>query len=223
MQFFKCILRSLLYYYKYRKSGIKFHFTSKIFSGSTFEKYTKIGKATFFEGHLGQCSYIGEKSKIYGKIGRFTSIASNVEVITGVHPFKYPYVSTSPLFISNKGQTGLVIVDKCLIDEFKYADTAKHYSVVVGNDCWLGYKCSLVGGVTIGDGAVVLSHAVVTKDVPPYAIVGGVPAKIIGYRYEEQQINDLLKIQWWNFPIEQIVKDKDLFLNLDKFIDKYKH
>lgn len=219
----KFLLRSFVYLLKYRRSGLKFHLTSKIFSGSSFEKYTKIGKATFFEGHLGQCSYIGEHSKIYGKIGRFTSIAANVEVITGVHPFKYPYVSTSPLFISTKGQTGLVIVDKNLIDEFKYADTDKKYSVVVGNDCWLGYKCSVIAGVTISDGAVVLSHAVVTKDVPPYAIVGGVPAKIIGYRYEEQQIKNLLKIKWWDFPIEQIIKDKDLFLDIDNFIKRYKH
>ena len=199
-----------------------YHYTSKIFSGSSFEKYTKIGKEAYFEGHLGQCSYVGEYSKIYGWVGRFTSIAANVEVITGVHPFKYPYVSTSPLFISDKGQAGLVIVDKCLMNEFKYADPNNRFCVIIGNDCWLGYKCSIIAGVTIGDGAVVLSHAVVTKNVPPYAIVGGVPAKIIGFRYNEQQIKDLLSIKWWDFPIEQIIKDKDLFLEIDNFLDKYK-
>lgn len=218
----KSIIKSIVYYIKYRKSGIMYHYTSKIFSGSSFEKYTKLGKEAYFEGHLGQCSYVGENSKIYGWVGRFTSIAANVEVITGVHPFKYPYVSTSPLFISDKGQAGLVIVDKCLMNEFKYADPNNRFCVIIGNDCWLGYKCSIIAGVTIGDGAVVLSHAVVTKNVPPYAIVGGVPAKIIGFRYNEQQIKDLLRIKWWDFPIEQIIKDKDLFLEIDNFLDKYK-
>lgn len=108
------------------------------------------------------------------------------------------------------------------LDEFRYADADNQYEVVIGNDCWIGYKASIISGVTIGDGAVVLSHALVTKDVPPYAIVGGVPAKIIGYRYEEKQIESLLKIKWWNIPLSKVIENKDLFLDIDKFISKFK-
>lgn len=93
--------------------------------------------------------------------------------------------------------------------------------MIIGNDCWIGYKSSIISGVTIGDGAVVLAKALVTKDVPPYAIVGGVPAKIIGYRYTQDQINKLLAIKWWNWPLNKIKENSNLFLDLDKFINKF--
>lgn len=218
----KEFIRWGIYKIKFWGGKIWFHYTAKIFSGSSFEGYNKIHKDTFFKGTIGACSYIGQDSKIYGKIGRFTSIGAGVEVITGVHPYKAPFVSTSPLFISDRNQTGLVIVKQNKLDEFKYADADNQYEVVIGNDCWIGYKASLISGVTIGDGAVVLSHALVTKDVPPYAIVGGVPAKIIGYRYSEEQIETLLKIKWWNFPLKTVIENKELFLDLDKFILKFR-
>lgn len=211
-----------IYRIKFSGSKVWFHYTTKIFSGSSFEGYNKIHKNTLFKGSIGICSYIGQDSKIYGKIGKFTSVGAGVEVITGIHPYKAPFVSTSPLFISDRNQTGLVIVEQNKLNEFKYADYKNRYEVVIGNDCWIGYKASIISGVTIGDGAVVLSHALVTKDVPPYAIVGGIPAKIIGYRYEEKQIESLLKIKWWNFPLSNIIENKDLFLDIDKFILNFK-
>lgn len=102
------------------------------------------------------------------------------------------------------------------------ADKENNYDIIIGNDCWLGYKVSVVSGIKIGDGAVALSHSFITKDIPPYAIVAGIPAKIIGYRYNEEQINDLLKIKWWNFPLQKIIDNKELFLDIDKFISKFK-
>lgn len=85
-----------------------------------------------------------------------------------------------------------------MIEEFKYYDKDRELVNKIGNDCWLGSDVTLIGGVEIHDGAVVLAHAVVTKDVPSYAIVGGVPAKVIGYRYDDDTIQFLQKIQWWN-------------------------
>ena len=103
-------------------------------------------------------------------------------------------------------------------DEYVYADSANKHPVVIGNDCWIGARVSIVEGVTISEGGVVLAGAVVTKDVPPYAIVGGVPAKVIGYRYSEDVIKKLLKIQWWNNN-EQWLKDNALlFSNIDSFL-----
>lgn len=75
---------------------------------------------------------------------------------------------------------------------------------VVGNDVWIGYEAVILAGVTIGDGAIVGARAVVTKDVPPYTIVGGIPAKPIRKRFSNETIHALLKMQWWNWPEEKI-------------------
>ena len=76
--------------------------------------------------------------------------------------------------------------------------------IVIGNDVWIGYEAVVLAGVTIGDGAVIGTRAVVTKDVPPYTIVGGVPAKFIRKRFPQETIDSLLKIKWWNWPEERI-------------------
>jgi hypothetical protein len=98
--------------------------------------------------------------------------------------------------ITLQRQNGNTFANEQVFNEKRYADDK--YSVIIGNDVWIGDGAFLVGGVTIADGALVLAHAVVTKNVPPYAIVGGVPAKIIGYRYDEKTIKWLLDIKWWN-------------------------
>ena len=76
--------------------------------------------------------------------------------------------------------------------------------IVIGNDVWIGYEAVILAGVTIGDGAVIGARAVVTKDIPPYTIVGGVPAKPIRKRFPQETIDHLLKIKWWNWPEERI-------------------
>lgn len=78
--------------------------------------------------------------------------------------------------------------------------------IVIGNDVWIGYEAVILSGVTVGDGAVIGARAVVTKDVPPYTIVGGVPAKPIRKRFPQETIDSLLKIKWWNWPKEQIAE-----------------
>ncbi|MBU3133717.1 CatB-related O-acetyltransferase [Clostridium gasigenes] len=76
--------------------------------------------------------------------------------------------------------------------------------IVIGNDVWIGFEAVIMSGVHIGDGAIIGTRALVTKDVPPYAIVGGIPAQIIRKRFEDSVIEDLLKIQWWNWSTEKI-------------------
>jgi len=78
--------------------------------------------------------------------------------------------------------------------------------IQIGNDVWIGYDAVIMSGVTIGDGAIIGTRAVVTKSVPPYAIVGGVPAKLIRYRFPEAVIAELQKLQWWNWPPEEVQK-----------------
>lgn len=183
------------------RDKVKFNFSCDIGLNSTFEGMNQIHPNASFCGELGFGSYIGPNSAINGKIGKFTSIAPHVRCNPGKHPYTYPYVTTAPCFFSlnpNHSQNGSTFASKQVFDEYTFADKKKHYSVVIGNDCWIGEGAFIVGGTDIADGAVVLAHAVVTKDVPPYAIVGGVPAKIIGYRYSEEDIKFLLKIRWWD-------------------------
>lgn len=95
--------------------------------------------------------------------------------------------------------------------------------IKIGNDVWIGQDCVIMSGVTIGDGAVIGVRSIVTKDVEPYTIVAGSPAKPIRKRFSNEQIEKLLKIQWWNWPISQIIKASPLLMNenIDFFIEKY--
>lgn len=79
--------------------------------------------------------------------------------------------------------------------------------IVIGNDVWIGYEAVILSGVTIGDGAIIGTRAVVTKDIPPYTIVGGVPAKIIRKRYSDEIISELLRIKWWNWEKQKIAQN----------------
>ena len=145
----------------------------------------KIESNSYFDGEMGFGSYSGTNFWFVGRIGRFTSIANNVSSNPYVHPIEPPYVSTSPMFFSVLRQNGHTFTNEQLFTESRDP-------VVIGNDCWIGQSVFMTGGIKIGDGAVVLAGAVVTKDVPPYAIVGGVPAKVIRYRYDEETIKFLL-------------------------------
>lgn len=95
--------------------------------------------------------------------------------------------------------------------EFRKKDVTKSWdnkgNIIIGNDVWIGYEAVILAGVTIGDGAIIGTRAVVTKDVPPYTIVGGVPAKPIKKRFSEEIISKLLDIQWWNWSDEKIAKN----------------
>ena len=214
LNFLKSFTRFITNKIKNRKLVI-FDYTVEISLNSKFEGMNKLHPNSFFNGFLGYGSYVGPNSEIRGKVGRFTSIAPDVKVNGGVHPFEAPYVSTSPCFVSLRKQNGSTFATKQTFEEIRYADTEKKYSVVIGNDCWIGQGAFIVGGVTIGDGAVVLAHALVSKDVPPYAIVGGVPAKIIKYRYDDETIQFLMNLKWWDKDVNWLKENIDLMQNIE--------
>lgn len=171
---------------------------------------------------VGDFTYIGEKSIFLNtKIGKFCSIAGNVKCGLGTHPSK-KFVSTHPVFYSqNPILDGISFADKQYFKENNHT--------IIGNDVWIGENAMILGGVKIGDGAIIAAGAIITKDVPSYAIVGGIPAKILKYRFEEEEINFLLKLKWWEFDKEFIKKNFLLFhdvktlMNSDFLNNTYKY
>ena len=221
-------IKLLLKYIKQKrkwKNKIKFDSSCNITKTSTFEGMSKLHSYTSFSGSLGYGSYIGSYCNISAEIGRFTSIAPFVRCNAGIHPYTYPFATTSPSFFSlnpNYSQNGSTYATEQLFNEFSYYDKNLGIAVKIGSDCWIGEGVFLVGGICIGDGAVILAHAVVTKDVPPYAIVGGVPAKILKYRYSKEDIDFLLKIKWWNNNIEWFKDNWRLLSDIEKLKLYYK-
>ena len=194
-----------------------FPYGAVVASNAILEGGNKIGKGSSFSGKLGLCSYIGRDCQLFGEIGRFTSVASNCKVLVGRHAYTYPYVSTRPVFSSLLQQTTIKLAKKQMFKEQRYADEKNKIVVKIGNDCWINADVRIVSGVTIGDGAVVLAGALVSKDVPPYAIVGGIPAKVLKYRYNEEDIKFLMDFKWWEKDFSWISEHAEDFCDFDNF------
>lgn len=209
-------IKMLILKCKWRKKQIVFSMDCNISMNTEFEGCNKIGKGSDFTGKIGYGSYMGKECKINALIGRYCSIAPHVHVIAGSHPVS-EFVSTNPAFYSLNKPAGLTYVDENLYTEHSYAKSK--YLVEIGNDVWIGYGAKIMQGVHIGDGAVIGAGALVTKDVAPYTIVGGVPAKIIRKRFDDETIEKLLKIQWWNKDKEWIKENALLFSNVEKFVE----
>ncbi len=178
---------------------------------SSFEGCNAISEHSFFCGHMGYGSYISSDCHIEGNIGRFTSIGPGVKCHLGIHPITSPYTSTSPMFFSLKKQNGHTFAKKQMFKEMTSP-------IEIGNDCWICSNVFICGGIKIADGAVVYSGAVVTKDVPPYAVVGGVPASIIKYRFDKKTIDLLLKTEWWNKPISWLQRHSESMNNVEELL-----
>lgn len=184
-----------------------------------FEGMNRLCDNSSFSGKLGYASYIGPNSFMNASVGRFTSIASGVTTVSGNHPTS-KFVSTHPAFFSPKKQCGMTFVSDTLFEEKTYADSEKHH-VVIGNDVWIGANVSILNGVHIGDGAVIAAGAVVVKDVPPYTVVGGVPAKEIKKRFTPEQIAFLQAFEWWNKDLEWIVENAKYFSDIELFAEEF--
>lgn len=216
----KSLLHSLKQFIHRMKVGsaCRFAFNTTIDSTSTFEGANRLGSnSVLLNSSVGYGSYISENSFIKNTIiGRFTCIAPNVMTVAGNHPLNF--VSVHPAFYSSIQIPSYV--DETKFKEYKYIDQKKKTSIVIGNDVWIGTRATILEGVNIGDGAVVAAGAVVTKDVPSYAIVGGVPSKVIKYRFDDETINKLLEFQWWNKGEDWIQQHASEFENVNLFIER---
>ena len=156
-------------------------------------------------------SYLNRGTKInYTSIGAYCSIGS--DVLIGVRKHPTDMVSTHPSFYANnKGFK--TYANQMYCDELP--------NIQIGNDVWIGSKSTILGNVTIGDGAIVAYGSIVTKDIPPYAIVGGTPAKIIKYRFSKEIIDSLLEIKWWELSDEFFSKNFKLMHDPCEFVRFY--
>ncbi|MDN3619156.1 CatB-related O-acetyltransferase [Polaribacter undariae] len=155
-------------------------------------------------------------------IGKFCSIAKGVKIGLGIHPINF--ISTSPIFYSNKNPLFESLVEQDTFEQSKH--------VYIGNDVWIGTNVVILDGISIGNGAIVGANSIVTKDVEPYSIVGGVAAKLIKKRFSESDVSKLEKINWWdmsiNFFKSENVKnifskklDTNTIIELEKLIKEY--
>jgi len=162
------------------------------------------------ESCIGSFTYVSVNTWILkGFIGKFCSIGPNCMFGWGIHPSRN-FVSTHPIFYSTKKQAGITFSDIDYLEERK--------SIKVGNDVWIGANVIVLDGITIGDGAIIAAGAVVTKDVPPYAIYGGVPAKLIHYRFEPEVIDFLINFQWWDKEQEWLRNNFKSFHEINEFM-----
>lgn len=144
------------------------------------------------------------------EIGAYASIAVGVGAALGNHPTDL--VSTHGFYFNR---------DFGFVPETRRDLFPKDGDIVIGHDVWIGRDVTILTNVTIGTGAVVAAGAVVTKDVPPYAIVGGVPARIIRYRFDEATVERLLRSKWWLWPDDKVRENLSLFLNTRAFAEKF--
>lgn len=178
--------------------------------------WTKIGARTqILETHFGDYSYVMNDCEIaYSVIGKFCSIASHTRINPPNHPL---WRATSHHFTyrSRFYEFG--------DDEESFFEWRRNHKVVLGHDVWIGHGAIILPGVYIGTGAVVGAGSVVTKEIPPYSIVAGNPARMIRRRVRKEEEAALIRIAWWNWSHEEIRKALKDFreLNLHAFINKY--
>ncbi len=183
-----------------KKRKRKLFFTKEYLGG----RY-QIGEHTYGKPEI---IHWGEEANL--KIGKFCSISRHVVVFLGSE-HRTDWVSTYPLpelWDSAKTIPG---------------HPATKGDVIIGNDVWIGYNVTIVSGVKIGDGAVIGTGAVVAKDIPPYGVAVGNPARVVRYRFDEKTIEKLLKIKWWDWPDEKVAEHAHLICSslVDEFIKRF--
>ena len=188
-------------------------FGRAIIRNSIISKHVNIyDMVTLNNVKIDKYTYVGTNSSLMNcSVGKYCSIAPNVKVGLGIHPIEF--ISTYAGFYSKKASG----VEKIYGDP----NVTEHKDVCIKNDVWIGYGAMILDGVTIGNGAVIAAGAIVTKDVPDYGIVGGIPAKLIKYRFSKEKINDLINLKWWDRDINYIRNKGYLFTNNTKFFKEF--
>lgn len=189
----------------------------KFFSGATLEPLSKhlLVNDTMWISSLGYMSY--SSSHLMGAVvGRYCSISGHIRLMGDNHPTDWV---TSHVFAYGPKYRGIMHRHGENDWDARAPVLLKPATLTIGNDVWIGRDAVLARGIKIGDGAIIAGSAVVTKDVPPYAVVGGVPAKIIRYRFSDHIIERLRTTQWWNYRMSSYGKVK--FNDVERFLDEF--
>jgi acetyltransferase-like isoleucine patch superfamily enzyme len=185
--------------YMARTADCRFGNYNKIYDGAVLTNVT-----------LGDYSYVAKNAQIsLTDIGKFSCIGQDVIIGLGKHPSR-DFVSVHPAFYSDLLQAQVTFVSQSCFNEFG--------SIQIGNDVWIGARAIILDGVSIGNGAIVGAGAVVTKDVPAYTVVGGVPAKVLRYRFEPEEIKFLERLKWWDKDIIWLRENAKKFQNIQELI-----
>lgn len=183
-------------------------------SNCQFGKYNTVYDGVVLVNvNLGDFTYIAADTAIMNAdVGKFCSIGPGVIIGLGKHPSR-GFVSTHPAFFSTRRQA-----QRTFVTESRYKEYGR---VRVGSDVWIGARAVVVDGVTIGDGAIVAAGAVVTKDVPDYAIVGGIPARLIRFRFAEEEIARLKQFKWWDRDVAWLRMNAARFNDVHALLDSH--
>jgi phosphonate metabolism protein (transferase hexapeptide repeat family) len=184
---------------------------------SKLGRYTEIGAGSQVSNStIGDYSYAVENTQIaYATIGKFANIASHVRIYASKHPMElaslHHFTYRSSWYFDDAE------------DDRDFFDWRASHPIAIGHDTWIGHGAVIMPGVTIGTGAVIGSNAVVTKDVPPYAIAVGVPARIVRMRFDDSIIERFEKLAWWDWPHERLHAALNDFRKLPaaEFLDRY--
>ena len=192
--------------------------SATILRGCRFDGHNSVGNSTYLSGTaMGYGSFVGFGNEFSNcKIGKYCSIGSNIRVVAATHPVS-GFISSHPAFYSDSYWFRYVKQAK-----FKeHLTTSDGYQCKIGNDVWIGDNTLIIGGVEIGDGAIIAMGSVVLHDVPPYTIVAGVPAKEIRKRFNSETIEALQQIRWWDKTVDWIESRADDFSDVELFVSRY--
>lgn len=206
------LLQYTVYKFRFRGKNLRMEYLTEV-SQCTFSEYNTLYKySRLRDVTMGRFSYVGRETQAYhARIGSFTSIGPQVLIGLGEHPAD-GFVSTHPMFYSDRSQSNPVIVEKPLFDEMPIT--------TIGNDVWIGARAILRTGVTVGDGAIIAAGAVVVKDVEPFSIVGGVPAKHIRYRFSPEEIERIQNSRWWTKDLQWLKEHREAMTHISRFAAK---
>ena len=181
--------------------------------GATFEDRVWIDEdVRITNSSIGKYTFVRYGSEInHSVIGSYGSIGPGTAIGVGAHPVK-EQVSTHPIFFESRPWVGWDYLDETE-EEFEFLSTTN-----VGSDVWFGQRAIVKTGITIGHGAVIGAGSIVTKDVPPYAIVAGAPAKVLRMRFTESEIEKLLENPWWEKPESWIRENHKLFSSVKLYL-----
>jgi acetyltransferase-like isoleucine patch superfamily enzyme len=205
------------------------NYNGKLYYKTNIDKNVKLGENVILnevtlKGNviIGSNCKINSNVRISGsvKIGDFTSInGPSTEIFSGINNIeigKFCSIARMTViqeFYHDHSRLSTYYMQKHFFNGTFKDDVISKGNIQIGNDVWIGSQCTILSGVKIGNGVVVGAHSLINKDIPDYSIVVGSPARIIGYRFSNEIIEKLLEIKWWNWDVEKIKKNPNLFKN----------